>query len=93
MREAIWAAVATRHHAVGKVYPGGPAGELMLFGTVDYGLKNGKQLQTDWAGRMVFDPQNTEKMKFYQVYLDATPGVIAQGKSIVPGENGEVTIQ
>lgn len=65
----------------------------MLFGTVDYGLKIGKELRSEWAARMVFDPKDTEKMKFYQVYLDSSPGVIAQGKSIVPGENGEMVIR
>lgn len=59
----------------------------MLFGTVDYELKNGKKLSSDWAGRMVFDEAG-EKMKFYQVWLDASPVVVALGKTIVADESG-----
>lgn len=83
----MWAAVATRHHVVTKVYPSDTEDELMLFGTVDYELKNGKKLSSDWAGRMVFDEAG-EKMKFYQVWLDASPVVVALGKTIVADESG-----
>lgn len=91
MRHAIWANVSSRVHVVSKVFPSTSAEdkhELMLFGTVDYGLKNGKELRTEWAGRMVFDEKDTEKMRFYQVYLDASPGIVAAGKRIVCDESG-----
>jgi hypothetical protein len=47
----------------------------MLYGEVEYGLKNGKEVTVEWAGRAVLvedkDEKGTWRMKFYQVYLDA----------------------
>jgi hypothetical protein len=85
----MWAAISKRHHVVTKVYPStsDSEDELMLFGTVDYELKNGKKLSSDWAGRMVFEGTG-EKMKFYQVWLDASPVVVATGKRIEADESG-----
>lgn len=49
----------------------------MLYGYVEYGLKNGKEVNVDWAGHavMVEDKDGKEglKMKTYQVYLDSAP--------------------
>lgn len=89
MRHAMWANVATRVHVVDRVFPSTSAeskNELMLFGSVEYGLKNGKVIKTEWAGRMVFDEVEKERMRFYQVYLDASPGIVAAGMRIVKGE-------
>jgi ketosteroid isomerase-like protein len=81
--------VASRHHVVIDIYPKSDA-DLMLFGTVEYGLKNGRHLESEWAARMTL----TEgKISFYQVYLDASPLLVAQGKTIRGDENGELRIE
>lgn len=52
----------------------------MLCGEVEYGLKNGKEVTVEWAGRAVLVEDPHEKgrwrMKFYQVYLDT--GAVAE---------------
>ncbi|KAM0748668.1 hypothetical protein T439DRAFT_327936 [Meredithblackwellia eburnea MCA 4105] len=75
MRENMWGGVATRKHTVHKVYTSDPeASELMLFGTVDYGLRNGKSVTgVGWAGRIVFAAGPELKMQEYQVWLDVAP--------------------
>ncbi|KAI5780856.1 hypothetical protein EDC01DRAFT_667467 [Geopyxis carbonaria] len=89
----MWAAVATRHHVVSAVYPSADdKDELMLHGTVDYTLKTGRALRSEWAARMVFAPGDEERMQFYQVYLDASPMVVAMGKRIEADEEGNVRI-
>jgi hypothetical protein len=42
----------------------------MLYGTIGYGLRNGKRSEMEWAGRahLVKDGGDV-KMDFYQVYL------------------------
>jgi hypothetical protein len=40
---------------------------------------------------MVFD-ESWEKMKFYQVWLDASPMIVAMGRRIEADESGNVTI-
>jgi hypothetical protein len=62
----------------------------MLFGTVEYGLKNGRRLKSEWAGRMRLIEG---KISFYQVYLDASPLLVAQGKTIRGDENGELRVE
>jgi len=62
----------------------------MLMGTVQYELKNGKSLKSEWAGRMYLVDG---KISFYQVYLDASPLLIAQGKTIRGDENGELIVE
>lgn len=49
----------------------------MIYGRVDYGLKNGKSLTVDWAAHATFEDKGKLQMKFYQVYLDMTPVVQA----------------
>jgi hypothetical protein len=88
-RQATWAAVASRHHLVTDTYPKSE-NDLMLMGTVEYGLKNGRSLKCEWAGRMYFTDEG--KISFYQVYLDSSPLLVAQGKTIRGDDNGDIQI-
>ena len=70
----------TRKHSIAKIFPfGDNSNEVMLYGTVEYGLKNGKEVLVEWAGRAVLteDKHNKWKMHFYQVYMDSAPIVNA----------------
>lgn len=50
----------------------------MLYGIVEYGLKNGKEVMVEWAGRAVLTEEKGKwKMHFYQVYMDSAPMVEA----------------
>jgi hypothetical protein len=71
MRKGMWEHVASRDHKPLKVFPFGPdANEVMLQGTVSYGLKNGKPASVDWAAHAHLVKQGSDvKMSFYQVYL------------------------
>lgn len=52
MRKGMWEHVASRSHKPEKIFPFGPnADEIMVYGTVSYGLKNGKSKQITWAMR------------------------------------------
>ncbi|KAI4721090.1 hypothetical protein E4T48_02650 [Aureobasidium sp. EXF-10727] len=55
-----------------KVFPFGPSSnEVMLYGTVEYGLKDGREATVDWAARAHLVKQDgAVMMDFYQVYLD-----------------------
>ncbi|EXJ77333.1 hypothetical protein A1O3_09559 [Capronia epimyces CBS 606.96] len=82
-RKALWSGpVQTRHHKLDKIFPFGQGSrEVMLYGTVDYGLKNGKAVSIDWAGKAVLvDVDGELKMAFYQVYLSfkSTPTSMPQ---------------
>jgi len=54
-----------------KVFPyGHNADEMMLYGTVDYVLKDGTKKSVDWAARAhLVKNEGVVKMDFYQVYL------------------------
>ncbi|KAA8898628.1 hypothetical protein FN846DRAFT_205741 [Sphaerosporella brunnea] len=94
LREGMWAAVTSRHHVVTTTYPAAPGAEedaIMMFGSVHYTLTNGRSLTTEWSSRMVFD-RSGEKLKFYQVYLDASPMIVALGKRIEADESGNVKV-
>lgn len=71
LRHAMWEKVATRKHKPVKVFPFGPnSHEVMLYGTVDYGKKDGGSSTIDWAARAHLVKQDGDlKMDFYQVYL------------------------
>ncbi|KAK4949961.1 hypothetical protein LTR10_011803 [Elasticomyces elasticus] len=76
LRHGLWTGpVKTRKHSLTKIFPfGSGSNELMLYGTVDYGLKNGKEVTVDWAARAVMaEHQGALKFKLYQVYVDSTP--------------------
>jgi hypothetical protein len=81
--------VASRHHILTDKYPKDDS-DMMLMGTVDYGLKNGRKVKCEWAGRMYL---KEGKISFYQVYLDSTPLLVAQGKTIRGDREGELIIE
>lgn len=67
----MWEKVAKRSHYPLKIYSSGPSSdEVMLYGTVDYELKDGKKTTVEWSARSNFTQEDGElKMDFYQVYL------------------------
>jgi hypothetical protein len=67
----MWDKVSSRAHKPLRVFPYGPSSnELMLFGTVGYGLKSGESSSKDWAARAQLAKEDGKvKMRFYQVYL------------------------
>ncbi|KAK7184972.1 hypothetical protein DPSP01_002800 [Paraphaeosphaeria sporulosa] len=72
LRKGLWDKVASRVHNPIKIFPYGPnSNEVMLHGTVKYGLKAGGESSLDWAAyaRLVKEEEKV-KMEFYQVYLD-----------------------
>lgn len=73
----MWEKVASRHHKPLKVFPyGSKSNEVMLFGTVHYGLKDGRKASVDWAARARLVKENDAvKMDFYQVYLVRAPTI------------------
>lgn len=78
-RKSMWEKVSARSHKPIKIFPfpsssSGGGEEVMLYGTVDYVLKNGgKNVSVDWAARAHLVEQAGElKMDFYQVYLVST---------------------
>ncbi|EDU39692.1 hypothetical protein TUN199_04044 [Pyrenophora tritici-repentis] len=76
LREAMWEKVASRAHEPVKIFPFGPnADQVMLYGTVKYGLKAGGESSKDWAARaqLVKDEDGHVKLNFYQVYLVRPP--------------------
>ncbi|KAG9647450.1 hypothetical protein KCU64_g10148, partial [Aureobasidium melanogenum] len=72
LRKGMWEKVNRRKHTALKVFPFGPnSNEVMLYGTVEYGLKDGREATVDWAARAHLVKQNgAVMMDFYQVYLD-----------------------
>lgn len=71
MRKGLWEKVSSRRHKISKIFPfGSGADEAMLHGTVDYGLKDGRQNSVDWAAHAhLVKEGDVVKMDFYQVYL------------------------
>ena len=66
----MWSAVATRLHRPMGVFPFDQhANEIMIYGNLDMGLKNGKKVdKIEWSARMVFAKESQPvKMEFYQV--------------------------
>ncbi|KAJ4324642.1 hypothetical protein N0V94_001212 [Neodidymelliopsis sp. IMI 364377] len=72
LRKGMWEKVASRKHKAIKIFPFGPnSDEVMLYGTVQYGLKAGGESGLEWAARAHLVKENGRvKMDFYQVYLD-----------------------
>lgn len=91
LRHGLWSGpVETRKHTLHKIFPFGPdAHEVMLYGSVDYRLKNGKHVSVDWAGRAVLaEHQGELRMNFYQVYLVSTsllPYMLRVVPALYPG--------
>lgn len=70
----MWEKVAARTHSPLKIFPAGAAGadEVMLYGTVAYTLKDGRQAGVDWAARANLVKSGDDgkvRMRYYQVYL------------------------
>ncbi|QDS73594.1 hypothetical protein FKW77_001545 [Venturia effusa] len=72
LRHGMWDKIASRKHVPIKIFPfGADSDEVMLYGTVDYGLKEGGESRVDWAARAhLVEDCGKVKMDFYQVYLD-----------------------
>ncbi|KAB8296844.1 hypothetical protein EYC80_002255 [Monilinia laxa] len=72
-RKSIWEKVASRLHKAHKIFPfGQDSNEVMLFGTVAYGLRDGRKVDVEWAGHAVLIQEGGKwKLGFYQVYLDS----------------------
>lgn len=75
-RQGGWKGITSRRHVVENVYPAGQLrddddqAELMLYGTVDYGVSDGGNGRAEWAGRMVLKKQDKEwRISYYQVYI------------------------
>ena len=70
MRKGMWEAVASRKHTIFKVFPYGEnATELMLYGKVQYGFKDGRETSVDWAARAEMVKEGGKwQFRFYQVY-------------------------
>ncbi|KIW67880.1 hypothetical protein PV04_07095 [Phialophora macrospora] len=79
LRKGLWTGpVLRRKHTLDKIFPFGSAGadarEVMVYGSVEYGLKNGKELTVQWAARALFSEYEGDlRFKLYQVYLDSAP--------------------
>ena len=76
MRHGMWDKVAKRSHYPSKIYSFGKDNhDVMLHGTVDYELKDGKRAEgIEWAARARFaSGDGNLKMEFYQVYLVSNP--------------------
>jgi hypothetical protein len=71
MRKGMWEKVSSRAHKAPKIFPFGPnSDEVMLYGTLKYGLKAGGDSSKDWAARAhLVKEDGRVKMNFYQVYL------------------------
>ncbi|KAL9536014.1 hypothetical protein SMMN14_01677 [Sphaerulina musiva] len=74
LRHGMWEKVAKRSHVPKQLFGLGKGSEeeVMLYGTVDYTLKDGRGTTVDWSARAHFVKKEGEqlKMDFYQVYLD-----------------------
>ncbi|RMY14735.1 hypothetical protein D0867_07051 [Hortaea werneckii] len=82
IRIGMWEKVAKRSHKPVKIFPfGAGSDEVMLFGTVDYELKDGKKASVDWAARAHFAQEDGAlKMDFYQVYLLQDTAAMSKAK-------------
>ena len=71
LRKGMWEKVNRRRHQATKIFPFGPnSDEVMLYGTVEYGLKDGREATVDWAARAhLVKDGGAVMMDFYQVYL------------------------
>jgi len=72
VRKGMWTAVASRVHSPLKIFPfGADSNEVMIYGIVAYGFKDGRKVDVDWSARAnLVKVGDTWKMAYYQVYLD-----------------------
>jgi len=89
LRRGMWEKVSSRQHKPLKIFPfGSSTDEVMIYGTVDYGLKDGRQASVDWAARAhLVKEDDAVKMDSYQVYLVSSSDFLVSrdihGKSII----------
>lgn len=71
MRHGMWEKVAKRSHKPLQIYAfGAGSDDVMLHGTVDYELKDGKSTSTIWAARANLTKEDGAlRMERYQVFL------------------------
>ncbi|KIW06278.1 uncharacterized protein PV09_02749 [Verruconis gallopava] len=73
LRRALWEKVNTRSHRPLKVFPfGANSDEVMIYGTVEYGFKDGRNGGLEWAakGKLGVDETGKVVWRDYQVYMD-----------------------
>ena len=66
----MWDKVASRKHVAEKIFSfGSGSDEVMLHGTVEYGMKDGTKSSRDWAARARMQKKDGQvKMSYYQGY-------------------------
>jgi hypothetical protein len=72
LRKGMWEKVKSRKHTPTKIFPfGEDSDEVMLFGRVEYVMKEGdREAGLDWAARArLVEEGGVVRMAFYQVYL------------------------
>jgi hypothetical protein len=93
LRKWMWAKVESRKHRPTKIYPfGDGADEVMLYGVVEYVMKEGmRTVNVDWAARAVLveDGEGVVRMSFYQVYLVS---FCSTGASVVGTPNSRLIL-
>jgi hypothetical protein len=84
----MWEKVSSRSHNPIKIFPfGSYSDEVMLHGTVKYGLKSGGEKEIDWAARAkLVKEEGKVKLAFYQVYL--VSGQYVEWRDEGEGERG-----
>lgn len=89
-RKGMWDAVASRKHTVYKVFPFGEnATELMLYGNVLYGFKDGREKTVDWAARAeMVEHGGKWRFKAYQIYLVGGNGKYIRIRWVLTGRLG-----
>ncbi|KAB8343187.1 hypothetical protein FH972_022777 [Carpinus fangiana] len=82
LRKGMWEKVVSRSHNPIKIFPfGSGSDEVMLYGTVEYGLKGGGSDSKEWSARAkLVKDDGAVKLAFYQVYLFAS----SQNRSLPP---------
>jgi len=75
LREGAWGDISTREHTVLGIVPFRPhASDVLLWGTVKYGMKDGSTKESDWAAKGSFvRVDGAVKWKDYKVYTNSAP--------------------
>lgn len=83
----MWKKVATRSHRPEKIFAFGAASDqVMIYGTVDFVLTDGRGTSVPWAARARFAEQKGDeelKMRYYQVYMVRHCSLFESNPSIV----------
>ncbi|TNY23017.1 hypothetical protein DMC30DRAFT_87614 [Rhodotorula diobovata] len=93
IRQNMWGGVVSRKHAPAAVFTSGKGDgkdELMLNGTVSYGLRNGTRVDNvGWAAHVVFAGSDELRMKRYQVWIDGAPLSKALAEQAAAGQTSQ----